>query len=229
MSFLVRLKARLRRATAALAEPQLPNHYPVTDEEIEEMYAALRHVPDRRELAQLLIEWFDGDFAPALVDELHQMVREKLSLDRVYEVSGHIPWGYAGAMWFEGLPLHRRRIATPTVRACVHLHERSRGDLAFLTPRPFCPHAVVGRWEELAPSAGLVWRFDADGRLVRQAGDRSWSAHVPRDGELDVYLDDKRRHVIHGVRAVDVERGHLIGALSSTGALVHLRQVASDL
>jgi hypothetical protein len=158
----------------------------------------LRRIPDRDELRQALVRYFGPSITDAHVDQLLHDVQAILGDRPRYR--GAVGVFAPGNTFGEGEAWKEEHVGTRSVPTPLDLAlmRAASSREKYPPPLPYCPPALVGRWEMTARGDGIAldephpeWNLSADGSF-RATGDRArdarWCAHKIRDQGDNIWL-----------------------------------------
>jgi hypothetical protein len=138
----------------------------VTDED------GVCHVPERDEIRELLVKYFKPPITEQAVDRVEadfrrvsSSRRERLNLAHSLENSRDDLGRWCGTAWLEDFTGERKPTLSDLVLMLANM--LADRDPSFPQPRPFCPMACVGTWEQIEPRTPngerWLWYLSADG------------------------------------------------------------------
>lgn len=140
---------------------------------------AATHIPDRNEIRELLVRYYEAPITDAVVDRIEDR------FNRVQETPGgwmahhrqfESPTRWRGKAWNEQYS-RARQLMTPSDLLLMIANMASDHDASFPRPKRYCPKPFIGIWQQLEPVTSsdtpCSWHLEADGAL------RTNSPHVP--------------------------------------------------
>lgn len=141
----------------------------VISDETRALVAALRHMPDRDEIRQLLVRYFEAQITEEIVDRVEKrflQISSSLSEEAGYRRHFESPTRWRGMAWNEDFTGDRRSM-TPSDLVLMLANMLADHDPSFPQPKLYCPAAFVGTWEQVEPRPPMfrrwLWHLSADG------------------------------------------------------------------